>query len=262
MAAANASRSSWPPLTLALVALLGVAGLIHLARGAMDGNPRFLVDPSRVRVDAFPDWMPVEVAQRLAAQLGEALGGPVPLLDEHALDAWRQTLPATSDWIESVDVLEPSFPGQARATLRLRRPVLTLPGDLLVSADGRTLGRGQVEVEPRPLLFVGTSDPAAVRECAAAAAEILPFRARIDAEGRVAIDRVSRGDDGRVRFLTTRGVEIEWGRSLRSTPLAVVDLPPERRVENLMAAIRGNPGLYGVWRVTLWKEQPEVFVSD
>ena len=87
------ARSPWPPVALAGVAVAAVVALLHVARGATDGNPRFAVDPAVVRVEALPEWMPLEVAEALAADLGSALGDPVPLLDRRALAAWRATLP-------------------------------------------------------------------------------------------------------------------------------------------------------------------------
>jgi hypothetical protein len=248
------------PLLSGLVFLM-VAGLLFVARDAARASPRFWVDPAQVAVLERPDWMPPDLAVQLAVELGFSLGEPALLLGDQDLGRWRGDLLDASDWVESVERLESRFPGQAEVRLQLRRPVLELAGQLLLSAGGHTLGRGYIETEPRPLRFEGVGDPQEVRECAASAADILPYRPELEELG-VVLERVLLGSGGRVRFVTTTGVEIEWGRSSTRSEFSVVDVPPSARVRHLQAALERRPGLHGVSRVILWKDQPEIQLAS
>ncbi|MDG2149852.1 MAG: hypothetical protein P8N09_10035 [Planctomycetota bacterium] len=248
------------PLLSGLVFLM-VAGLLFVARDAARASPRFWVDPAQVAVLERPEWMPPDLAVQLAVELGISLGEPALLLGDQDLSRWRGDLLDASDWVESVERLESQFPGRAAVRLQLRRPVLELAGQLLLSAGGHTLGRGYIETEPRPLRFEGVGDPQEVRECAASAADILPYRPELEELG-VVLEKVSLGSGGRVRFVTTTGVEIEWGRSSTRSEFSVVDVPPSARVRHLQAALERRPGLHGVSRVILWKDQPEIQLAS
>jgi hypothetical protein len=247
----------WGAPVLSGLVFLAVAGLLFVSRDAARASDRFLVDPSHVAVLERPDWMPPELAMELGVQLGNYLGSPASLLGDEDLTRWRGDLGDASDWVESVERLEAHFPAQARVRLRLRRPVLELAGQVLKSGDGHTLGRGFIDTEPRPLRFEGAGDPEQVRECAASAADILAYRFELEDQG-VVLDRIKVGPGGRVCFLTTSGVEIEWGRSTARSEFAPVDLPPAARIRHLLAALERRPGLLGVQRVIVWKDQPEI----
>ncbi len=250
----------WGAPMLSGLVFLAVAGLLFVARDSVKASPRFLVDPARVDVLERPEWMPGDLAHALGAQLGFALGPPASLLGDEDLSRWRGDLLDASAWVEEVQRLEARFPGQAVVRLRLRRPVLELAGQVLLSADGHTLGTGSIDTEPRPLRFEGPGDPEDVRECAASAADLLPYRFELEDEG-IVVDRVLMGSGGRVRFLTTADVELEWGRSTTRSEYAAVDLPPATRVGHLLAALERRPGLHGVARVVLWKDQPEIVLA-
>ncbi len=247
----------WGAPVLSALVFLAVAGLLFVARDSARASPRFEVDPGHVAVLERPEWLPADLATELGLQLGISLGGPASLLGDEDLTRWRGDLMDASDWVESVERLEARFPGQAEVRLRLRRPVLELSGQVLLSADGHTLGTGYIDTEPRLLRFEGAGNAEEVRECAASAADILPYRFELEDEG-ITLDRVLLGVGGRVRFLTTVGVEIEWGRSTTRSEFAAVDLPPAARVEHLLTALERRPGLHGVARVVVWKDQPEI----
>lgn len=253
-----AARRSPGPAILAWVVLAALLLLLRVAHGAMVEHPRFAVEPRFVSVESRPAWMTPELAERVAADLSVSLGAPASLLDPRALAAWERHLPDASRWVEVVEGVQPAFPGRAEVRLRLRRPVLELSGGRLVAADGHHLGHGPVVLDPPLLQLVGSLGPDALSECAVAAADLEPFRAEIEEVGGVLIDRVLLSDQGRVVFLTARGVELEWGRSSAHGDLASVDLPPRKRVDNLLTVLEGRPGLYEVWRVVLWKDRPEV----
>lgn len=248
-----------PPL-LAGVVLLGVIVLIVAARRHGAGSARFAVDPAHVAVVSAPDWMPAELASELAEHLARELGPPVSLMDDEGLSAWARDLPDLASWIAAVERVEPSFPGQAEVHLRLRRPVLVLAGDLLVSGDGQRVGYGDLPGAPRPLHLQGPADGEDVLECAASAAELLPYRGEL-AEAGLRIDRVGVEGQGEVVFLTATGVELEWGRSARKSEFSALDLPARARVDNLLTVLRRRPGLPGVRRIVLWRDRPEVVLE-
>jgi len=249
----------WAAPVLSALAALVVVALLVVSHEAAAASRRFQVDPGAAEVVQAPDWLPPGLAARLARQLGEALGPPVSLLEEHGLDRWRGDLADSSAWIASVESVSGRFPAQAEVRVRLRQPVLELPGEVLVSADGQHLDKGHFESRPRLLRLLGPADPTSLRECAASAADILPYRLDLEEQG-VVLDRVQMGQGGRVRFLTREGVEIEWGRSTALSEFAAVDLPPRARIEHLLTVLERRPGLLGVSRVVLWKDQPELVI--
>lgn len=251
----------WGAPVLSGLVFLAVAGLLFVSRESAQASERFLVDPAQVAVLERPEWMPPELAAELGVQLGLYLGAPASLLGNEDLVRWRGDLADASDWVESVERLEARFPGRAEVRLRLRRPVLELAGQVLLSADGHTLGRGFIETEPRPLRFEGTGEPEEVRECAASAADILSYRFELEDMG-IVLDAVRLGAGGRVCFLTTTGVEIEWGRSATRSEFAAVDLPPAARIRHLLTAQERRPGFHGVARVIVWKDQPEIELAS
>ena len=250
-------NSAAPLLSLGVLVVVGV--LLVVAYRDAGRSPRFQVDPRTVQVASAPDWFSDRLAERLAVQLGSSLGPPVSLLDEEGLERWREDLLVASPWVASVESVEGRFPAQAQVRLRVKRPVLELPGEVLVAADGQHLDRGRMDTYPPPLRLEGFQTEEDVRECAASVADISPWREELEQAG-VLLERVHRDSLGRVRFKTDADVEIEWGRSTASSEFAAVDLPPLARIRHLMTVLERRPGLVGVSRVIVWKDQPEVVV--
>lgn len=249
----------WGGTLLTTVVLAGLIVLTGAAHRAAAGSERFVVRPDVAAVLECPSWLDPRAAQVLAHQLGDDLT-PASLLDPDGLLAWRAQLGRLSPWVAGVETLEASFPGRAEVRLRLRHPVLQLPEGELVASDGIVLGRAPVALDPPALRVDGQLGAGALEECAAAAAELLPFRATL-AEQALLLDAVTLEEDGQVVFSTRDGVELEWGRSARQSAFAAVDLSPAARVEQLLEVARRHPGLIGVRRVRLWLERAEVVLQ-
>lgn len=251
------------PLVLPVVILLGVLALLIRARGELHSSPRFVVDPLACGVVSQPDWATDALADSLARQVSRGLGEHASLLDGHDLRRWSETLLELSPWIEAVELIEPRFPHQADVRLRLRRPVMAVEGEILVAATGQVLGPGPVDLSPPPLAYAGRELDEDVRECAAAAAEILPFRDELAALG-VRLATVGIADPSpatsveTVAFRTDSGVELSWGRTRRKSEFSQLDLPYASRVDNLKQVLLEHPGLRGLRSVQLWTDRPVV----
>lgn len=245
------------PLILPVLVVLGVALLVVHARRRLADTPRFTVDASAWSVRSRPEWVSDQLAATLAQHISSDLADRPSLLGPDGLDRWKAVLPQISPWIESVERLEPRFPGQADMRLRLRRPVMSVGGDILISASGHVLGLGEVSLKPALLIYEGSHEREPLRESAAAASELLPFRAELDALG-VRIVRVRIDADDTVVFLTDRGVVLSWGRSAGESEFSYLDLPCASRIANLKQVLVDHPGLSGVARVQLWTDQPVV----
>ncbi|MHC5212907.1 MAG: cell division protein FtsQ/DivIB [Planctomycetota bacterium] len=246
------------PAILPVLVVIGVALLVVHARQRLTGTDRFTVDPTAWEVRSRPDWLSDELAVALAHRISTGLADRSSLLDVDGLDAWHDDLLAASPWIETVERIEPRFPGQADVRLRLRRPVMSVAEDILLSASGHVLGAGATSIEPAPLRFEGAhSDEAALRESAAAAAELVPFRAELDSLG-VHVERVGIDRDDTVIFRTDRDVVLSWGRSAGESGYSYLDLPFRARIDNLRMVLVDYPGLAGVERIQLWTDKPVV----
>jgi len=246
------------PAILPVLVVLGVALLVAHARDRLAGSPRFTVDPTTWEVRSRPDWLSDDLAETLARRISVGLADRSSLLDSDGLERWAEGLLEISPWIESVERIEPRFPGQADVRLRLRRPVMSVDGDILLSAGGHVLGPGATSIQPEPLHFEGAHfDDEALRETAAAAAELVPFRAELDALG-IRVERVGIDRDDTVIFRTDRDVVLSWGRSARESGLSYLDLPFRARIDNLKMVLVDFPGLAGVERVQLWTDKPVV----
>ena len=251
------------PLVLPGVILLGVLALLLRARGELHSSPRFVVDPSACGVVSQPAWASDALADNLARQVSRGLGERASLLDGGDLRRWSDALLELSPWIEAVELIEPRFPQQADVRLRLRRPVLAVDGEILVAATGQVLGPGPVDIQPPPLAYAGRELDEDVRECAAAAAEILPFRDELAALGvRLASVGISSPSGTTtvetVSFRTDGDVEVNWGRARRKSEFSELDLPYSARVENLKQVLLEHPGLRGVRKVQVWTDRPVV----
>ena len=251
----RATLSRWAPAVLTLSVLLACAALVRVSWTAASSDAAFVADPLPVTVVGRPAWMSGELAQALAAEVAD-LSRPVSLLDADGLAAWSGRMTRLSPWIEGVRRAEPRFPGQVDVVLELARPVLQLANGLLVAGDGRVLGTGSVTLDPPPLLYPGAPEAESLKECAAAALELRPFRAQLEHE-ELGVGRVLLEHGSTVVFVTHQGVSLEWGRSGRANAFAAVDLPPAERVANLLELANRRPGLFGVERVVLWKDRPE-----
>jgi hypothetical protein len=245
------------PALVPAVVVLGLLLLVVRARRELQAAPRFQVDPSACEVLVRPEWVSEELAAALARQIGRGLGREASLLGEQELQAWEQTLTGLTPWIEEVEGVEPRFPYQADVRLRLRRPVLVVDGVFLVAATGDVLGPGPVSITPPPLGFDGGQRDEDFRECAAAAAELLPFRRELE-DLDVQVVSVGIAEDDTVVFRTEQGVELNWGRTARKSHLSQLDLPPEARIGNLRQVLVDYPGLRGVRAVLLWTDLPVV----
>ncbi len=257
---ARPARSAW----LLFVPLLLVAALLVVAwraRLTLRDEPAFVVDPSRWQLVGRPAWLPEAAAAGVAADVSAHVAGGASLLAEDDLQRLSAAVRAASPWIAAVDRVEPRWPAQAELRVRLRRPVLAVDGDIMVAADGRVLGLGPVDLVPEPLAYAGPGVDADVLECAAAAGEVLPFRGALLELG-VSLAAVAPEADGTVVFVTDQGVELAWGRTLRRTRLAYLDLPAAARIENLRQVLVDFPRLDGVRRVRLWTDRPEVTRRD
>lgn len=251
------------PLVLPGVIVLGVLVLLLRARGALASSPRFVVDPSACGVVSQPDWVSDALADNLARQVSRGLGAQASLLKGHDLRRWSETLVELSPWIEAVELIQPRFPHQADVRLRLRRPVLAVEGEILVAATGQVLGPGPVDLSPAPLAYAGRELDEDVRECAAAAAEILPFREELAGLGVRLISVGIAASAGTtsvetVCFRTDTDVEVNWGRTRRKSEFSQLDLPYTARVENLKQVLLEHPGLRGVRSLQVWTDRPVV----
>jgi hypothetical protein len=245
------------PLILPTLVVIGVALLVVHARQRLARTPRFTVDPSAWQVRSRPDWLSDGLAAKLARDISRGLANRPSLLDADGLARWEDELSSISPWVLSVERIEPRFPGRADVRLTLRRPVMSVMDDILIAASGHVLGLGEVSILPKPLLYEGPHDDAPLRESAAAAGELVPFRDELDALG-VHIERVGIASDETVVFITDRGVVLSWGRSARESSLSYLDLPFRARIENLKLVLVDHPGLAGVARVQLWTDSPVV----
>jgi hypothetical protein len=247
------------PLVLPALLLVGVLVLIVMARKTLEQAPRFVVDPSVCSVVARPAWVSEQLARSVALAVATGLGQHASLLDGEGLQRWADVLTdpsgGVSPWIESVERLEPRFPHQADLRLRFRRPVLEVDGGIFVAASGHVLGPGPVAVTPQPLRYAGKHLDEDYRECAAAAGELVPFRAELEEQG-VRVASVGIGEDGTVVFFTDMGAELSWGRSARKSAFSHLDLPPSERIGNLRQVLLDFPGLTGLRRVQLWTDRP------
>ncbi|MHC5210228.1 MAG: hypothetical protein ACYTG2_05880 [Planctomycetota bacterium] len=245
------------PLVIPAVIVLAITLLLLRARSDLASTPRFVVDPSVCTVQDRPAWASELLATTLAEQVSRGLGAQASLLEGQDLHRWSATLEQLSPWIESVERIEPRFPYQADVRLRLRRPVMVVDDGILVAPGGHVLGPGPVSVEPPPLAFRGRTEDEDVRECAAAATELLPYREELDRLG-VHVVSVGIAVDQTVWFGTDTGVELNWGRTLRKSEYANLDLPHEARIANLREVLVDYPGLRGVRKVQLWTDRPVV----
>jgi hypothetical protein len=245
------------PLLIPAAIVLALLLLLLRARTDLASTPRFVVDPSVCTVSARPAWATEALAESLASQVSRGLGEQASLLAGEDLHRWGATLARLSPWIEAVERIEPRFPYQADVRLRLRRPVMLVDDGILVAAGGHVLGPGPVSVEPPLLAFRGRTDDEDVRECAAAAAELLPFREELDRLG-VHVVSVGIAVDQTVWFGTDTGVELNWGRTLRKSEYANLDLPFAARIANLREVLVDHPGLRGVRKVQLWTDKAVV----
>jgi len=257
---ARPARSAWPVLVPVLLLAI-VLVVAWRSRQTLEHAPAFTVDPSRWQLTGRPAWMPESVAALVAADVAAHVAGGASLLNEDDLQRLSESVRAASPWIAGVERVEPRWPAQAELRLRLRKPVLAVEGDILVAADGRVLGLGPVDLVPEPLAYSGRGADADVLECAAAAGEVLPYRGVLQDLG-VHLASASLGSDGTVVFLTDGGVELAWGRTLRRSRLAYLDLPAEARIDNLREVLTDFPHLDGVRRVQLWTDRPVVTRRD
>lgn len=251
------------PLVLPCVILLGVLVLLIRARGELQSSPRFVVDPSVCGVVTQPAWVSDALGDSLARQVSRGLGERASLLDGNDLTRWSQSLLELSPWIEAVELIEPRFPHQADVRLRLRRPVLAVDGEILVAASGLVLGPGPVDLSPGPLAYAGRELDEDVRECAAAADEILPFRDELAALGVRLTSVTIVGATGTtsvetVAFRTDSDVVVNWGRTRRKSEFSQLDLPFSARVDNLKQVLLEHPGLKGLRSVQVWTDRPVV----
>ncbi len=244
-------------VVLPVLMVAGVLALVLAARNALARSPRFVVDPAAVEVMARPAWLSDASAQAVAAELAVVLGGPASLLGREELAGWAAQLQSGSAWVAAVEAVESRFPFQADVRVVLRRPVLALPGGWLVTAEGHVVAGDPAGVEPAPLFCRRETPDAGALECAAAAGDILPLRAELDALG-LEIAEVELGGEGLVAFVTASGVRIEWGRSSRASAFSQFDLPPAGRLANLRDVLTRHPGLRGVAEVKLWYDRPQV----
>jgi len=244
-------------LALPVLVAAGIAVLCVLAHRRMAASARYVVDPRQLALLEHPAWMSEALARRVGAEMAAALGGPTTLLGDRALAGWRARLAAASPWIAGVELVRPRFPAQADVRVAVERPVLRLGDDVLVAGDGRVLGPGRVHLEPPLVRYSGAMDERALRECAAAAAELRPWMRELQAAG-VLVVAVARDWEGLVVFETDRGVELDWGRARASVAAAGFDLPAEAKIENLHEVLARYPGLSRVRRVRLWLDRPEV----
>lgn len=249
-------RTLWPLLVPLLLALL-VLFLALRARQQLQREPEFTVDPTRWQLAGRPDWMPEFVAAEVAGGIAAHVAGAASLLREDELQWLSAAVLASSPWVEAVESVQPRWPAQAEIQVRLRRPVLVVDGDILVAADGRPLGLGPVALAPAPLVLKDVPGDAALLACAAACAEVLPFRPALEQAGvRLALVRPDINDT--VTFQTEAGVDLCWGRVRGASRLAYLDLAPAQRIENLRQVLVEHPGLAGVRRVELWLDRPQV----
>jgi hypothetical protein len=245
------------PLLLPALIVLALVLLLLRARTDLASTPRFVVDPSVCTVQARPAWASDALAASLAEQVSRGLGAQASLIEGNDLHRWGAALERLSPWIESVERIEPRFPYQADVRLRLRRPVMVVDDGILVASSGHVLGPGPVFLEPSLLAFRGRTVDEDVRECAAAAAELQPFREELDRLG-VHVVSVGIAVDQTVWFGTDTGVELNWGRTLRKSEYANLDLPYAARIANLREVLVDYPGLRGVRKVQLWTDRPVV----
>lgn len=250
------ARPLWPvlvPLLLALAVLL----LALRARQQLQREPEFTVDPSRWQLAGRPAWMPEGVAADVARGIATHVAGSASLLREDELQWLSAAVLAASPWVEAVEDVQPRWPAQAEIRVRLRRPVMVVDRDILVAADGRPLGLGPVALAPAPLALEGQAGDTALLACAAACAEVLPFRPAL-AEAGVELVAVRPDLNDTVTFRTGTGVDLCWGRARGAARLAYLDLTPAQRIDNLREVLGDHPGLSGVGRVELWLDRPQV----
>ncbi|MGQ0553978.1 MAG: hypothetical protein ACT4PU_12265 [Planctomycetota bacterium] len=245
------------PLLIPLLLGLLLIALLVVAHRRLQRAPRFLVNPAVWQVMEAPDWLAHEQAGRVGQELSAALTGQASLLSGSDLQLWADALSGASPWVESVEALDPRFPGQLDVRLRLRVPVLEVPGGWLLAADGRVLGPGPTDYQPAPLAFDGRHAEEDYLECAAAAAELLPYRDVIERAG-VRVLSVGPGPDGTVQFQSEGGAVLNWGRSARKAGFTHLDLSVQARIDNLLQVTADHPGLEGVLRVQLWTDRPVV----
>ncbi len=250
-------RTAAPLLTA--VFAVGVGMLIWVADEAAGSSSRFTVRPDRVTVLGRPPWLGEVTARAIAADLSAGLPGPVSLRDPGALSAWRARLDRLSPWVSVVLDLNPQFPGRAEVRLEVRRPVMVLLNGDWVGPRGTIMGQGEVRLDPAPLVMMGALSLEDIAECAAAAAEVLPWRAELAAQ-EIDLISVQLTAEQRVLFTTASGVEIEWGRSAMKSEFSAVDLPVEARIAQLLEVAEQRPGLIGVARVVLWLDRPELLM--
>jgi hypothetical protein len=251
------------PLLLPGVIVLAVLVLLLRARGVLQSSPRFVVDPSVCGVVSQPEWVSDALADSLARQVSRGLGAQASLLDGNDLRRWGETLVELSPWIEEVELIEPRFPHQTDVKLRLRRPVLAVEGEILVAASGLVLGPGPVDLYPAPLAYTGRELDEDVRECAAAAAEIEPFRGELASLGVRLVSVGIAAPTGTtnvetVFFRTDTDVDVNWGRTRRRSEFSQLDLPYTARIENLKQVLLEHPGLRGVRSLQVWTDRPVV----
>lgn len=254
--AVRRARAAWPVAVPALL-LLGLLFVALQARQQLQRAPDFVVDPSRVQLVGRPAWMPEPLAAGVAAGIAARVAGSASLLREDELRWLSAAVQASSPWVESVEHVEPRWPGQAEIRVRLCRPVLAVDGDVLLGADGRVLGLGPVLLAPAPLRLDDPPSDEAVLDCAAAAAEVLPFRPALEEAG-VRLVAVGPDLNDTLTFVTDAGVELCWGRSRRASRLAYLDIAPAQRIEHLRQVLIDFPGLQTVRRVELWLDRPQV----
>ena len=241
-------------LPVVMVGLLAI--LVVVAHRALAETPRFQVDPGWVAVAGHPDWLSAAEADRIAVEVASRLEGPLEVLDRTSLETWKSQAVAASPWVLEVIEVEARFPYQADLQLVLRRPVVELSDGRLLTADGVVLNGASEQIWPLPVRYAGSIADEAVIECAAAAGDLLPFRAEVDE--LVAIAHVSVDAEGLVVFTTASGARLQWGRSVGSSRFAAYDLPPASRVANLREVVERYPGLVGVAEVKLWYDRPQV----
>lgn len=251
-------RAAWPAL-ISVAVVLGTLGLARQAWVRADSNEAFRVDGGSVSVLERPAWLGKRGAEELALALAAASDRSPSLLDDESLEGWAERLTRHTPWVAKLLDVSPRHPGQADVRVRLHRPVMALTDGALVAADGTLLGPAPIQLTPEPLVLQDGGGPHALRDAAAATVDIGPFRESLDAE-EIVVERVVVEGSGRVVFITSEGVALEWGRSGRNADLAAVDLPPSQRVANLLEVAGRRPGLFGVERVVLWKERPDIIL--
>lgn len=271
-------RSGRLSAVVLLVLIVGLSlFLVDLLKRRAAQSGFFRVDPGEISLGELPDFVPERVVLELQALVQVE---PRSIFDPSLIDDLTASV-ARHPWVKEVAGAHRVLPNKVALEILMRAPAavvevgswkVTVDAEGIVLEDRASLApaglmkvRGDKKSIPRipkvgnPFRCQAVADGLAVVQDLAKCSGHVVFRyMRVLA---VDVTGVGTSRPSEVLLEVQNGPVIEWG-SAPSGALGAIELPPSRKLDNVLVVHDRNPGFRGIARINAATDSPFVTLSQ